>query len=133
VFEVVQIGGPELAQRAARLDQQPRGHEPGLAARDLGHEAELAGRGQVLLHVAVEWADRQLAPERDEGALEQVVVAGPQVAVQHQEHKQLPGARIGAQPDLERLGRPGLRLGPAGQKPLSGVAVATVILAAGRL
>jgi hypothetical protein len=130
-LEFVQVAGSQHAQFTAGLDQHPGRDQTGRPVRRAGGEPELARRGQKAPQVRVGRARRQLAPERQKRARRQVVIAGPQMTVQHQKHHQLPGPRADAQPDRKRLGRPALRVGPALHEALGRARVARIGPAAG--
>ena len=115
--ELVKVGVGQLAQCPPGLDQHADRDFGGHAGAGPHRVAQRLGAGQEALEVWPERAGGCLAQDRGQLAFQQVVIARPQVPVQHQEVQQRLQVRPGAgQPGGQRQARPGLRIGVAGQE-----------------
>ena len=117
LLERGEVGVGQLAQRPPGLDQHPDRDLGGHAGARAHRVAQRFGAGQEPADVADQRTDGGLPQDHGQLAFQQVVVAGPQVAVQHQEVQQRLQVRARAgQPGRQRLGGPVLRVGEAGQE-----------------
>ena len=131
--ELVKVGVGQLAQCPPGLDQHADRDFGGHAGAGPHRVAQRLGAGQEPLEVRAERAGRRLPQDHDQLAFQQVVIARPQVAVQHQEVQQRLQLRAGArQPGRQRLRRPGLRVGEPGQEAAGAAVERLVAHAAGR-
>ena len=131
--ELVKVGAGQLRQCPPGLDQHADRDFGGHAGAGPHRVAQRFGAGQEALEVWPERAGRRLPQDHGQLAVQQVVIARPQVAVQHQEVQQRLQLRAGArQPGRQRQVRPGLRAGEAGQEAAGAAVERLVTHAAGR-
>ena len=115
--EAVEVGVGQLAQCPSGLDQHADRDFGGHAGAGPHRVAQRLSTGQEALEVRTERAGRRLPQDHGQLAFQQVVIARPQVTVQHQKVQQWLQVRPGAgQPGGQRQGRPGLRVGEPGQE-----------------
>ena len=131
--ETVKVGVGQLRQRPPGLDQHADRDFGGHAGAGPHRVAQRLGTGQEALEVWPERAGRRLPQDHGQLAVQQVVIARPQVAVQHQEVQQRLQLRPGArQPRGQRQVRPGLRVGEPGQEAAGAAVEGLVTHPAGR-
>ncbi len=125
--ELVKVGAGQLGQCPPGLDQHADRDFGGHGGAGTRRVAQRLGTGQEALEVWPQRAGRRLPQDHGQLAVQQVVIARPQVAVQHQEVQQRLQLRPGArQPGGQRLRRPVLRAGEPGQEA-AGAAVEALV------
>ena len=112
--ETVEVGVGQLGQRPPGLDQHADRDFGGHAGAGPHRVAQRLGAGQEALEVWPERAGRRLPQDRGQLAVQQVVIARPQMAVQHQEVQQRLQLRPGARPAARPAAGPPR---PAGREP----------------
>ena len=131
--ELVKVSVGQLAQWPPGLDQHADRDFGGHAGAGSHRVAQRLGAGQEALEVWPERAGRRLPQDHGQLAFQQVVIAGPQMAVQHQEVQQRLQLRAGAgQPGRQRQARPVLRVREPGQEAAGAAVEGVIAHAAGR-
>jgi hypothetical protein len=89
--QVVEVVVGQRIQPSAGLDEEPADHLGSGGAAGAFGEAQFLGGGEESGQVLSQGPRWQMTPEDGQLTADQVVIAGPQIPGQHQEHHERPG------------------------------------------